>query len=134
MADSSHWNLNRSVFQRIRKALWTLNIDLVALSIPHQVPAYIAWELDPFSERANTFQHSWKNLKGYAFLSLSLIGRVPKKIQLGNATTACNNPNTTGSAMVFKEIPNEQLLPKSNSQGKIFFWLQNLKKHQLMRS
>lgn len=71
---------------------------------------------------------------GVFFSQFSPIGRVSKKILLDNAAIIYNNPNIVGWTMASKETPDEHLLPKSNSQGKIFFWVQNLKKHPLVRS
>ena len=47
---------------------------------------YLAWKPDPFSKELDPFQLSWRNLMGYAFPPICLIGRVLRKAQLKNAT------------------------------------------------
>ena len=61
--------------------------------IPHQVPTYISWRLDPFSKGRDAFQITWTNLKGYAFSPFSLIGRVLNKVQKKKSTLLNNYPS-----------------------------------------
>ena len=41
----------------------TLDVDLSASRVSHQVPAYMLWELDPYSKGRNAFQISWNHIQ-----------------------------------------------------------------------
>ena len=84
-------NPNNNINQKICKYRGTPEIDL-ASRISHQLPTYISWKLDPYSQGRDAFQISWTNKKGYAFPPFCLIGRVLEKIQLDQATLIVVTP------------------------------------------
>ena len=53
--DSSKWKLNPFIFKKICKVFWAPDIDLIASRISHQVPAYLVWKQEPFSEGTDVF-------------------------------------------------------------------------------
>ena len=56
--DASEWKLNRIKFQKICENWGTPEIDLFLLESHHQLPTYISWKLDPYSQRRDAFQIS----------------------------------------------------------------------------
>ena len=84
--------------------------DLFASCISCQLPTYISWKLDPYSQGRDAFQISWTNENVYAFPLFCLISRVLKKINLVQATQIAATPGWQSalvpsfSANVYKEI------------------------------
>ena len=68
--------------------------------IPHQVPTYISWWLDPFSKVREAFQITWTDLKEYALSPFLLIGRVLNKVQKKKSTLLNNYPSLAYIIMV----------------------------------
>ena len=58
----------------------TLEMDLFASRVSHQLPQYISWKIDPFSQGRDPFQMSWAHKFVYAFPLFALIGRVLQKV------------------------------------------------------
>ena len=54
--------------------------DLFASRVLHQLPHYISWKIDPFSQGRDAFQISWAHKFVYAFPRFALIGRVLQKV------------------------------------------------------
>ena len=48
--DSSEWLLHPKVFQAVSQLLGSPTIDLFAFCLCHQLPQYIAWHPDPYSQ------------------------------------------------------------------------------------
>ena len=69
-----------------------LQIDLFASRMSHQLPTYISWKLDPYSQGRDAFQISWINKKRYAFAPFCLIDRVLEKTQSDQATLIVVTP------------------------------------------
>ena len=69
--DAGDWKLNPSKFQKIFKYRETLEIDLFASTISHQLPACMPWKLDPYSQGTDAFRISWTNKKECLSLILS---------------------------------------------------------------
>ena len=65
--DANKWKLNTRIFQKICKHRGTPDIDLFASRISHQLPTYISWKLDPYSQGRDAFQISWTNKNGMPF-------------------------------------------------------------------
>ena len=53
---------------------------------------YVSWKRDLFSRGGDPFQVSWKHQKRYAFPSLTLIGRVLRKIRMEEAPILLKTP------------------------------------------
>ena len=81
--DAGDWKLNPSKFQKICKYRETLEIDLFASTISHQLPTCIhgSWTLTAKEQMLSEFPGPTKR---NVFPSFFLIGRVFKKIQIDN--------------------------------------------------
>ena len=60
--DRSDWMLAPQVFQKINSILGSLEIDLFASRLTHQLPQFF----NPQAAAVDTFQQDWSQLKGYA--------------------------------------------------------------------
>ena len=73
---SSEWKLNPTIFMKLcqirelQRWIW----------VSHQLPQYISWKIDPFSQGRDTFQISWAHKFVYSFPPFALIGRVLQKV------------------------------------------------------
>ena len=114
--DSSEWKLSPNVFKQLCLKRGTPSIDLFASRLSHQVPRYMSWKLDPFSQGRDAFQKSWKFLEAYAFPPFALIPRVLKKIQVEKATLLLITPAWQTQAWYPKIlqmcVKNPLLIPK----------------------
>ena len=79
--DSSEWLLSPQVFQQICQVWGRPDMDLFASRLFHQVPAYMAWRPDPYSQATDALQQKWSHLSPYAFPPFSLVGRVVAKVR-----------------------------------------------------
>ena len=85
-ANSSEWKLAPSLFQRLCVKMGKPLIDLFASRVSHQLPTYVAWRRDPYSDKyihtaTNTFSITWKKEFHYTFPPFCLIIRVLNKIE-----------------------------------------------------
>ena len=76
---SREWILSRPMFQKRIQGLGTVDVDLFACRLCHQIPRYIKWQPDPHAWMVDTFQISSTHLKAYVFAPFTLIGRVLAK-------------------------------------------------------
>jgi len=90
--DSSEWKLSPIVFNKLCQQRGVPSIDLFASRTSHQVPRYMSWKLDPYSQGRDAFQIMWKHLEAYAFPPFSLIPRVLQKVQLEQASIMLITP------------------------------------------
>ena len=81
--DSSEWLLHPKVFQAVSQLLGSPTIDLSAFRLCHQLPQYIAWHPDPYSEGTDAMIQNWNIGLPYAFPPFSMISRVLLKIKQG---------------------------------------------------
>ena len=65
---------------KLRKIRGIPEMDLFALRVSHQLPHYISWKIDPFSQGKDTFKISWAHNFVYDFPRFALIGRVFQKV------------------------------------------------------
>ena len=79
--DSSEWQLDPSVFERITEHWGKPNLDLFASQINFQFKPYISWKPDPDAKTVNAFTFSWHDDFMYIFPPFSLMGQVLKKIR-----------------------------------------------------
>ena len=77
---SSEWKLNPTIFMKLCQIRGTPEVDLFASRVSHQLPHYISWKIDPFSQGRDAFQISWAHKFVYVFLPLALMGRVLQKV------------------------------------------------------
>ena len=68
------------VFQRICQIKGKLEMDLFASRLSEQLPRYIAWKPDPYSQGTDAMQQIWPNQYRYAFPPFSMINKVLRKI------------------------------------------------------
>ena len=76
MRDSTEWKLLPKVFASICKRWGTPSLDLFASRVSHQIPAYVAWKPDPYSQGTDAFQQDWSGQFLYAFPPFWLLNRV----------------------------------------------------------
>lgn len=81
MRDHSDWKLNPNVFQRIHSRFPSLNVDLFASRLSHQLPRYFSWRPDPQAEATDAFLQNWEVISGYANPPWNLIGRVLSTVE-----------------------------------------------------
>ena len=67
LKDTSEWKLCTEVFKMICQTRRTLDIDIFASRISHQLPQYMSWKLDPFSRGQVAFQINWSRTFTCAF-------------------------------------------------------------------
>ena len=60
--DTSEWKLKESVFLRIVKQFFQLDLDLFASRISAQLQHYVSWFPDPEAQATNAFSFSWHDL------------------------------------------------------------------------
>lgn len=68
-ADSSEWKLCAE------------EVDLFASRLTHQLPHYVAWRQDPYSQATDAMQQDWSQKFLYAFPPFCLINRVLQKVR-----------------------------------------------------
>ena len=74
--DSSEWLLHPKVFQAVSQLLGSPTTDLFASHLCHQLPQYVAWHPDPYSQGTGAMIQNWKIGLPYAFPTFSMISRV----------------------------------------------------------
>ena len=74
MKDFSEWKLNRKFFFKITSCFGSPEIDLFASRVLYQLPVYISWKQDPYSNSQDAFQSKWKYRLSYASPSFCMIG------------------------------------------------------------
>ena len=79
--DSSEWLLHPKVFQAVSRLLGSPTTDLFAFCLRHQLPQYIAWHPDPYSQGTDAMIQNWNIGLPYAFPPFSMISRVLLKIK-----------------------------------------------------
>ena len=57
--DSSEWLLHPKVFQAVSRLLGSPTTDLFAFCLRHQLPQYIAWHPDPYSQGTDAMIQNW---------------------------------------------------------------------------
>jgi len=77
---SSEWKLCPDVFSRVCQLMGEPQIDLFASRLNHQLPQYIAWRPDPYSQGTDAMQQTWTKRFPYAFPPFCLISRVLQKV------------------------------------------------------
>jgi hypothetical protein len=77
--DSSDWQLDPVVFQKIGSKWGPFAVDLFATRLTAQLLRFVSWKPDPVAEDAFTLD--WSQLAGYVFPPFALIGRCPRQIQ-----------------------------------------------------
>ena len=104
--------LNPYLFQNIT-LLWSQpEIYLFAILLTCETPKDYSWRLDPDSLKVNVFQQSQEKIKGHAFPSFYLIGRVPSRIRREKCTTIVIIP-------VWQTQPRQTLLLNMSIQNLI---------------
>ena len=78
--DSNKRKLNPTIFMKLRQIRGIPEMDLFALRVSHQLPHYISWKIDPFSQGKDTFKISWAHNFVYDFPRFALTGRVFQKV------------------------------------------------------
>lgn len=79
--DSSNWKLERSVFQRINQTWGPVIMDLFADRTNAQIPTYMSWKPDPYSQGTDAFSINWRQGLHYAFPPFCLINKCLWKAQ-----------------------------------------------------
>ena len=57
--DFSEWKLDPKVFQGLVQLMGNPVVDLLASRLNHQLPQYITWRPDPFSQGTNAMHQDW---------------------------------------------------------------------------
>ena len=64
--DFSGWKLDPKVFQGLVQLMGNPVVDLFASRLNHQLPQYITWRPDPFSQGTNAMHQDWSQNYLYA--------------------------------------------------------------------
>ena len=78
---SSEWLLHRKVFQAVSQLLGSPTTDLFASRLFNQLPQYIAWHPDPYSQGTDAMIQNWNIGLPYAFSPFIMVSRVLLKIK-----------------------------------------------------
>ena len=73
--DSSEWKLNSTIFMILCQIRGTLEMDLFASRVSHQLPKYMYWK-SPFSQDRDAFQISWDHRLIYTLPPFALMLRL----------------------------------------------------------
>ena len=79
--DPPEWFLHPKVFQTVSRLLGSLTIDLFVSHLCHQLPQYIAWHPDPYSQGTNAMIQNWNMGLPYAFPPFRMILKEKIKIK-----------------------------------------------------
>ena len=79
--DSSEWKLDPRVFQGLVQLMGNPVVDLFASRLNHQLPQYIAWRLDSFSQCTDAINQDWSQDYLYASPPFFLINRILHKVK-----------------------------------------------------
>lgn len=79
--DSSDWQLDPVVFQKINSKWGPFAVDLFATRLTAQLPRFVSWKPDPVAEAVDAFTLDWSQLAGHDFPPFALIGRCLRQIQ-----------------------------------------------------
>ena len=74
--DFSEWLVHPKVFQAVSQLLGSLTIDLFASRLFHQLPQYVAWHPDPYSQGTDAMIQNWNIGFPYAFPPFGMISTV----------------------------------------------------------
>ena len=78
---SSEWLLHRKVFQAVSQLLGSPTTDPFASRLFNQLPQYIAWHPDPYSQGTDAMIQNWNIGLPYAFSPFIMVSRVLLKIK-----------------------------------------------------
>ena len=113
--DSSEWKLNPTIFMKLCQIRGTPEVDLFASRVSHQLPHYISWKIDPFSQGRDAFQISWAHKFVYAFPPFALIGRILQKVNQDQCLMLIITPAWPGQpwfpGLLKMSVKNPLLLP-----------------------
>ena len=70
--DSSERKIDPKVFQGLFQLMGNPVVDLFASPLNHQLPQYIAWRPDPFSQGTDAIHQDWSQNYLYAFTPFAL--------------------------------------------------------------
>ena len=84
--------LNPAVFQRLTEVYFVPEVDLFASRLNCQIHPFVSWKPEPGAWAIDAFSISWTDLKFYAFLPFSILGRVLAKVQQDGATGMLATP------------------------------------------
>ena len=79
--DSLEWMLHPAVFQASQKEVGCFGVDLFALRVNHQVPAFVSWRSEPGAVATDAFNVKWDFQLAYLFSPFCMIKRCLRKIQ-----------------------------------------------------
>ena len=84
--DNTEWMLNPVVFKQLTVISFVPEVDIFASKLNCQHTPFVSWKPEPGEWAVNTFSLCWTDLKLYAFLPFSILGRVLAKVQQDGAT------------------------------------------------
>ena len=76
----TQWSLLLEVFGHLYTRWYTLQVDLFATRLNHKLPRFVSPVPDPKAWKVDALSHHWGDLDAYAFLPMSLLGKVVTKI------------------------------------------------------
>ena len=74
------------MFEQVCKKFGKPEIDLFAEHLNAKCESYVSFKPDPNAFTLDAFPQNWNDIKGYAFPSFSLIGRILAKIKQDEAS------------------------------------------------
>ena len=106
---------NSTIFGKLCQIRETPQIDLFASRVSHQLPQYMSWKIDPFTQGKNVFQISWARKFVYAFPPFELVGRVLQKVNQDQSLMLIKTPTWPGQpwfpGLLKLTVKNPLLLP-----------------------
>ena len=98
--DSSEWKLNSNIFMKLCQVRRTLEMDLFASRVSHQLLQYISWKIYPFRQDRDAFQISWAHKFVYTFPLFAPIRRVLQKVNQGQCLMLIITPTMARPTIV----------------------------------
>ena len=84
--DIKEWSLNPYMFEEVREKFGKPEIGLFSTRLNAKCELYVSFKPDPNAFAVDAFTQNWNDIKGYAFPSFSLIGRILANIKQDKAS------------------------------------------------
>ncbi|XP_022806778.1 uncharacterized protein LOC111343852 [Stylophora pistillata] len=96
--ERTEWTLDRSIFIRIVTKYYTLQVDLFASRLNHQLPRYVSRHPDPVAMGIDAMMLQWNKWTSFIHAPIVMLPRILKKIREDQATCLLIAPNWPGQS------------------------------------
>ena len=117
--DSSERKLDPRVFQGLVQLMGNPVVDFFASRLNYQLPQYISWKPDPFSQGTDAMHQDWSQDYLYAFTRFCLISRILQKVRQERTPSMLITPTwhtqPWNPSLLQMSIETSAILPRKNS-------------------